>query len=325
MNSLTLKIQKAFDLRAHWISVLESRQTDCYRLFCGEREGIVGLEIDRFGDFLAFEVLDGKCKLDEDSLRVIGQWYLDNLKDIKAVYLKRAAKDRSLRLADERVGGSKLLLGEMCPERVRVKENGLVFWVKPYEGYHVGLFLDQRENREFLSHLSRGTTVLNTFSYTGSFSVASAKAGARVTSVDLSRKAIAWSQANFELNDLSAEGHLFYVADVFDFLKRAARKKNQFDLVIVDPPSFSRNRKGSVFSVKKDLACLVRRALEVTRRDGRLFVSSNLSEWSSEKLWEKCRRAAAPLCEVEREALPPVAADFQRQTNPLSCCLLRVR
>src|ERR1700722_7436295 len=122
------------------------------------------------------------------------------------------------------------------------------------EGYSVGLFLDQRDNRRrFLTnHVAAdfplfpngaaGAEVLNTFAYTCGFSVCAAKAGARTTSLDLSKKYLDWGKRNFALNGLDPAAHDFIYGDTFDWLRRLAKKGRAFDPVVLDPPTFSQSK-----------------------------------------------------------------------------------
>jgi len=151
------------------------------------------------------------------------------------------------------------VLGEPAPEAFTVRENGRRFEIRFGEGYSVGLFLDQRDNRRrlLLNHVAAdfpafpagapGAEVLNVFAYTGGFSVCAAQAGARTTSLDLSRKCLDWARRNFVLNDLAPSAHEFICGDAFDWLRRLGRKGRRFDAVLLDPPR-SRPRSRAVSS-----------------------------------------------------------------------------
>src|SRR5207302_10719388 len=127
------------------------------------------------------------------------------------------------------------------------------------EGYSVGLVLDQRDNRRRLltGHIAAGfelgvgvqaaLEILNTFAYTCAFSVCAAKAGARTTSLDLSKKYLEWGKRNFTLNRLDPAGHDFIYGDTFAWLRRLAKKRRRFDCVVLDPPTFSRSKEHGAF------------------------------------------------------------------------------
>lgn len=144
-------------------------------------------------------------------------------------------------------------------------------------GYSVGLFIDQRENRRFVREVGPGS-LLNCFAYTCSFSVAAATVGARTVNIDLSKKSLARGRENFALNSLLATNdHRFLADDVMEVLPRLARKGEKFDVIILDPPTFSRSHRGKAFQVEQDFEKLLMAALEVAERDGKILLSTNCS------------------------------------------------
>jgi 23S rRNA (cytosine1962-C5)-methyltransferase len=153
-------------------------------------------------------------------------------------------------------------------------ERGLRYEVDFSGGYSVGLFVDQRENRSFVRK-AVSERALNCFAYTCSFSVAAAIAGAKTVSVDLSQKSLERGRQNFALNDLPATGHQFIADDVFEVLPRLARKAEKFDLIVLDPPTFSRSHRGKMFKVQSNFESLLGEALEVAGRDARILLSTN--------------------------------------------------
>jgi len=169
----------------------------------------------------------------------------------------------------------KLILGDSnIGSRSVVMERGLRFEIDFSGGYSVGLFIDQRENRSFVRK-SAPKQMLNCFAYTCSFSLAAAVAGAKTVSVDLSRKSLECGRANFALNDLPATGHHFIADDVFEVLPRLSRKDQKFDLIVLDPPTFSRSHRGKTFQIESDFEGLLIAALEVADRDCRILLSTN--------------------------------------------------
>jgi 23S rRNA (cytosine1962-C5)-methyltransferase len=170
------------------------------------------------------------------------------------------------------------LLGSPSDAPLIAGENGLRFQIRLLGVRHPGLFLDHAPLRGWLRQRAAGWRVLNTFAYTGSLSVAAAAGGAtEVTTLDLSTSTVRWAEDNWKVNDLPAERGRFISGDVFEWLPRLARKGERFDCVILDPPSFSRGKKGS-FSVAKDLRKLHELAIAVLGEQGILVTSTNSEE-----------------------------------------------
>jgi 23S rRNA (cytosine1962-C5)-methyltransferase len=152
-------------------------------------------------------------------------------------------------------------------------EMGLRYWID-FGGYSCGFFLDQRGNREYLGQM-RLRRVLNTFSYTGSFSLVAAKGGAETWSVDISGRAMDWARENFRLNGVDVVGHHFYVDDVLEVLPRLRRRGLVFDAIILDPPTFSRCGRGRFWDVKGMYVDLIGMAAPLLREGGRMLFSVN--------------------------------------------------
>ena len=190
-----------------------------------------------------------------------------------------------------------------------IRENGLTFLVNFGEGLATGIFLDQRENRRRLLTMPlTGKTVLNTFAYTCAFSVAAAKAGAVTTSVDLSKNYLEWGKDNFRANDLDPAGHEFIFGDAFEWLKRLAKRGQRWDVVILDPPTFSTTKKGRVFQAARDYEDLAALAMPLVAPGGWLLCSTNQRTLEAEQ-FEKCIKTAAQRCgraieSLEFETLP---------------------
>src|ERR1700731_1686649 len=133
-------------------------------------------------------------------------------------------------------------------------------------GYSAGLFIDQRENRRYVRR-TEPKRLLNCFAYTCSFSVAAASVGAQTVSIDLSKRSLERGRENFGLNSLPTGEHRFISDDVLSVLPRLARKGEKFDMIILDPPTFSRSHRGRTFHVESDFEDLLAQALELTARD----------------------------------------------------------
>ncbi len=156
-------------------------------------------------------------------------------------------------------------------------ERRLKFGIDFAAGFSVGLFPDQRENRSFVRQLAP-KRLLNCFAYTCSFSVSAACVGATTLNIDLSKKSLTRGYENFALNSLSTAGHRFIVDDVAAVLPRLARKGEKFDVIILDPPTFSRSPGGKTFHVENDFEKLLVDSLELTERNSHVLVSTNCSK-----------------------------------------------
>ncbi|MFM8270657.1 MAG: class I SAM-dependent rRNA methyltransferase [Pseudomonadota bacterium] len=294
-----------------------SRETDCFRLFNASLEGIPGLVIEQFSDVIVFQVFEQDCQLEEAQLKPIAEWIISQ-RNASSVYKKEFVKDRSHQTAGSEYYSPEPLAGKAASAELICHENGLAYEIQPFSGYSTGLFLDQRENRKFLSALASGKNVLNLFAYTCGFSLACAANGAQTTSVDLSRKYLDWGKRNFERNKIKIENHEFIAQDTFELLKRAEKKGMKFDLVIVDPPSFSRTKAGGVFSLKKDLGRLLRAIAPVVDKAGTLFFSCNFSEWDSPHLQSKSAQVLEEFGHWKWQKTPEAPKDFESAVNPIS-------
>ena len=272
--------------------------TDSYRLVHGAADGWPGWYVDRLGEFLLSQ---GEAPLTTAQLQGLDAW--------RARLNLRGGYHKTL---DRRVRGSaaappspKPCLGEVAADSFSIRENGLRFEINFTEGYSVGLFLDQRDNRRrfLMNHVAagfplrpaglRGAEVLNTFAYTCGFSVAAARAGARVTSLDLSKKYLEWGRRNFTLNELAPADHDFIFGDVFDWLARLAKKGRRFDVIVLDPPTFSTSRAHGEFRAERDYGELATLALKLLAPDGVLFASTNAARLAPEKFLETLSTSVA--------------------------------
>ena len=293
------------------IACLMDTGTDCFRLITGGSEDLTGLNAEKYGDVIVLQVLDERADNRELLMRV-ARWYREML-DVRAVYVKPFVKERT-RLDDataRRIGSPKPLWGDPVPPQTQVRERGLRFAIRPYDGFNVGLFLDHRDNRSRVRELAHAADVLNLFAYTCGFSVAAAGGGAKSTvSVDLSPKHLEWGRTNFTLNGLDLANHLFIRSDAADYLKRAKRQEKAFDLIVIDPPSFAHGKSSSGdFSIMTDLPKLVSAALEVLRPGGTIMVSTNYRRMSLSGLKERVLQGAGAR-RAKITSAPPLPPDF---------------
>lgn len=171
---------------------------------------------------------------------------------------------------------SRLVLGEdQKLESWVANENQLQFEMRSDSGQSFGLFLDQRLQRQWVLNNSKNKNVLNLFSYTCGFSVAAAKGNAKtVISVDTSKSVLNWGKKNFELNQIDLQAHRFLNRDSIEFLEYSVKKDIKYDLIICDPPSFSRGENG-VFKIQDQLESLIKMCLRCLTKEGALLFSTN--------------------------------------------------
>ncbi len=210
--------------------------------------------------------------------------------------------------------------GEPVETPFEIHEIGLRYRIDFQAGYSQGIFLDQRDNRtalrEFCTARSRRAdppVVLNCFAYTCAFSVAAAAGGAHTVSVDLSKSTLAWGRENFGLNAAlcqPADEHEFYAGDVFDFLRRCAKKGRRFDAVVLDPPTFSRDRTGKIFRVEQDYHKLVALAAALVLPGGRLLCCTNQRSLAATAFHRQLTAGLADCAARWRRHDAPMPADF---------------
>ena len=244
--------------------------TTAYRLFNQDGDNFGGLTIDLYNDFALISWYNSFVY---DLRLMIVEAFQEVLPNVKGGYEKIRFKGVGYE--------SSHLFGHEAPATFTVLENGVKYSVFMNDGLMTGIFLDQHEVRDSLVNgLALGKTVLNMFSYTAAFSVAAAMGGAaETTSVDLAKRSRELSQAHFDANALPTDNHHFIVMDVFEYFKYAKRKGLHFDVIIIDPPSFARNKK-QTFSVIKDYHKLISQAVDILSSKGIIIASTNASNVS---------------------------------------------
>jgi 23S rRNA (cytosine1962-C5)-methyltransferase len=268
-------------------AIINSEETDACRLVHGAADQKPDWYVDQLGEFLLSQAEAPA----NDSQR-------KDLVALLAAAGARGAYHKRLLRQIQKSSSAELLpefwAGEKAGGPLVVKENGLRFRLSFEEGYSVGLFLDQRDNRRrfIKGHVAAGfplfadgsaQEVLNTFAYTCGFSVCAAVGGARVTSLDLSRKYLDWGKENFKLNGLDPAAHDFIYGDAMDWMQRLKKKGRSFDAIILDPPTFSQSKESGVFRVEKDLPRLITLAIGLLKPNGVLLVSTNAAKWKPEE------------------------------------------
>ena len=267
------KFKEAIEYRKEFF---ESKDTTAFRLFNGEGDGVGGLSIDYYDGFLVvtwyslgiFEFKDAILQAVNESL------------DIKGIYQKRRFDAKGQYVGDK----SDFVEGIEAPEPLVVKENGVNFAVYLDDGAMVGIFLDQKDVRKIIrDKYAKNKVFLNTFSYTGAFSVYAALGEAKeTTSVDLAKRSLLKTKEQFTVNSIDLDKQKIVVADVFDYFKYALRKGFGYDMIVVDPPSFARSKKRT-FSASKDYAKLLKEIIAITNKGGVIVASTNAANFSMMK------------------------------------------
>jgi 23S rRNA (cytosine1962-C5)-methyltransferase len=266
------KLKLAIKQRAPFYKSLE---TTSFRVFNGEGDGIGGLTIDYFAGFYLITWYSKGIFHFRDY--IINS--LKELVDFKAIYQKKRFDEKGQYIEED-----DFVAGERGQFPILVKENGVNFAVYLNESAMVGVFLDQRDVRRTIRDTyAKGRTVLNTFSYTGAFSVFAALGGAtKTTSVDLANRSLSKTIEQFSINGIDSQSQAIIVEDVFNYFKYAAKKQLKFDMVILDPPSFARSKK-YVFSAEKDYKNLLKEAIAITEENGIIVASTNCSSFGMDK------------------------------------------
>jgi 23S rRNA (cytosine1962-C5)-methyltransferase len=297
-------------------AVIDADKTNAFRIIHGASDGWPGWYVDRLGSFLLSQSGAPLTEAQQDRLAQFGP-------DIRGAYHKILS--RHVRGASAAESSPQHAFGETAPERFTVRENGIEFELSFNEGYSVGLFLDQRDNRQRLligyiaadfslpntQHATRNTELLNVFAYTCGFSVCAAKSGMRTTSLDLSKKYLEWGRRNFALNGIDAAEHDFIFGDAFDWMRRLAKKGHAFDVIVLDPPTFSQSKEHGAFRVEKNYGELVTAALPLLNPEGVLLASTNAAEWPPEKFLAVVEQSAgAAKRKILKQHYAPQPPDF---------------
>lgn len=262
---LAARVRRAWDLRD---ALGISRATAAYRVVHGAADGLGGFAADVYGEWAVLYAY-GRAFVS------VGRLIADALRErgaLRGVVLKIRGRGEAAEAKSRQE-----FVGETPPEALVVEEHGVPFEVHLMSGLNVGLFTDMREHRHALARLAAGRRVLNGFSYTGSLSVCAARAGAAsVTSVDLSSGVQRWAQDNFRLSgiDPAPPRCHFATADVGRYLAAAAHDGRTFDLILLDPPSYSAAR-GAPWSIERDYPVLIARACTVLAPNGFLWLAAN--------------------------------------------------
>ena len=257
--------------------------TTAFRLFNQEGDGFGGLTVDLYGDYAVFSWYNSYVY---QIRQTISEAFRQVFPEVLGAYEKIRFKGLDYESAH--------VYGQEAPDFFTVLENGVLYQVFMNDGLMTGIFLDQHEVRgSLVDGLAMGKSLLNMFSYTAAFSVAAAMGGAsQTTSVDLAKRSRELSQAHFQANGISTDDHRFIVMDVFEYFKYAKRKGLTYDVIVLDPPSFARNKK-QTFSVAKDYHKLISQSLEILNPGGIIIASTNAANVSRQKFTEQIDKGFA--------------------------------
>ena len=301
-GAIAARFMRAVKLRWH---VLGTKRPTALRLFSGENEGLPGVTVDRYGDFVVIQWLSAGALPWRDELYEA----ISSSVAPRGIYDQKRVRSLAGQAAPE---PAVKVAGEEAPLEVIVEEEGCRFAVDVTAPLGVGFFPDMRLGREAVARRAAERRVLNLFSYTGAFSVRAAKAGAaEVVAVDTSAKAHARARRNYELSDLDSTHVELIAADAMKTLERFADRKRFFDIVVCDPPTFSHGQGGRSFAATSDLGHLAGVAASVLAPGGFLAFATNAAKLSSLDLDRALAEGASAMGHdlriIERHGLP---ADF---------------
>jgi len=266
----TKKLKSALEYRKEFF---ENENTTAFRVLNGEGDGLGGLTIDYFdGYYLLTWYSLGIYEFKSEILKA-----LKASTEYKGIYQKKRfdSKGKYLNEKDD------FICGTEAPAPIIVKENNVNFAIYLDDGAMVGVFLDQRDVRKTIrDKYAKNKSVLNTFSYTGAFSIFAALGGStKTTSVDLAKRSLPKTTEQFKVNEIDVDKQDIIVDDVFNYFKYAVKKNLLFDIVVLDPPSFARSKKRT-FSASKDYVNLLKEAIQITNKGGIIVASTNSANFS---------------------------------------------
>lgn len=299
-------------VRSAWEYRKKTVDTSSCRVVFGEADFLPGLVIDKFEDVLVVESLAlGIDRLKPEIIDILKKVLAEDGIKIRGVYERSDAKVRE----QEGMQRFKGFIGDRFDTSVKIVENGVKYIVNVEDGQKTGFFLDQKYNRLAIQKLCRGAKVLDCFTHTGSFALNAAIAGAQsVIGVDASEVGIAQARENAELNGVS-DRVSFEVADIFDFLPELEAKGEKFDVVILDPPAFTKS-KDTIKKAVKGYREINIRGMKLVKPGGFLATCS-CSHFMDTELFLKTVREAAQGAHV---TLRQVESRTQSPDHPVLIC-----
>lgn len=285
---IRMRVQRAINRRAH----LLGQQRTAVRLVYAESDGLPGLIVDRYGEYLSCQILSSGAEFWRDTIIAA----LAEFSPCKGIYERSDVAVRKHEGLEQQQG---VLWGEEPPEFVTIQEQDRLFAVSIHNGHKTGYYLDQFDNRGLVQRLVAGKTVLNCFSYTGGFGIAALKGGARhVTNVDSSGPALELAGMNLELNGFEPEQAELVQANVFEYLRELKQQGKTYGLVVLDPPKFAETKHQFKKAARayKDIALQAAQLIE----PGGMLVSFSCSGAIDPALFQKI--TADAMLDAGREA-----------------------
>ncbi|MCX4189206.1 bifunctional 23S rRNA (guanine(2069)-N(7))-methyltransferase RlmK/23S rRNA (guanine(2445)-N(2))-methyltransferase RlmL [Methylophaga sp. OBS3] len=272
------RLQKNVKHLAKWA---RKQGLDCYRVYDADLPDYA-VAIDIYGDKVHVQEYAPPAEIDP----LKASQRLDEVMQIVPEVLSVSRQNVVLKLRQRQRGSNQYETQAALKQRFAVTENGLQFWVNLTDYLDTGLFLDHRLTRQYLMENARGKSFLNLFAYTGSGTVYAAAGGAASSlTVDMSNTYLQWAQDNLQLNQLDGQQHQFIRADVIAWLDKAIADGLQFDLVFVDPPTFSNSSKMSdIFDVQRDHVSMLSKIGQLVRPNGQIVFSTNRRDFKLDEV-----------------------------------------
>ncbi|WP_292756405.1 bifunctional 23S rRNA (guanine(2069)-N(7))-methyltransferase RlmK/23S rRNA (guanine(2445)-N(2))-methyltransferase RlmL [Methylophaga sp. UBA2689] len=293
----------------HLAKWARKNQLDCYRVYDADLPDYA-VAIDVYGDYV--HVQEYAPPADIDPLKASER--LDEVMQIIPAVLGVKEDKVALKLRQKQRGSNQYESQAALRQRFEVRENDLRFWINLTDYLDTGLFLDHRITRQMLAENSRNKAFLNLFAYTGSATVYAAAGGAKsTTTVDMSNTYLGWARDNMQLNNFVGEQHQFIRADVLAWLNEPATQNLRFDLIFVDPPTFSNsNKMEGVFDIQRDYSDMLHKVAGLLNPGGEIFFSTNRRDF---KL-DVSTLQGLEIKDISKATLP---ADFERNSKIHYC------
>jgi 23S rRNA (cytosine1962-C5)-methyltransferase len=279
---------KNFDFIINKRSHLYNKETNAFRLIDAAGDQLPNIYLETFADQWLVSTTSSEIS------PLFTSWLKSQN---KTIYHKRIDQHQK--------ESPKHFYGSEIHEPFLIRENNVNLEISFQSGYSQGIFLDQRNNRKLvMDRIQAGQTLLNTFAYTGAFSVCAAKNKAQTTTLDLSQPYLDWAKRNFTHNSLDPNDHYFCKGDTFHWLKRFKKQGRKFNGIILDPPTFSRDEKGTVFRVENDFGKLAELAFACLLPNGWMLCSTNCHKLNQRDFEQQLRIATNKKVNLSSTRMP---------------------